>query len=136
MSIACLAACSLAPLSAQPFIKIDNSDIQEIEIGISWVYEKFNKLKTKRRYKIKVFKIQILNNAINRNLIRYYRYRSFIIIDYEGLYADCFYTRYSEYKYPGDLKIDKYDLADVKKAKALEQVKERYLYKQEEYRSS
>lgn len=34
-----LAACSSAPSSAQPAIEIDNSDVWDIEAGISWVRE-------------------------------------------------------------------------------------------------
>jgi len=69
---------------------------------------------------MEALKTQTLSDAIDRNLIRCYRCRSFTTTDSEGLYANCFYTRSSEYKYPGDLKVDSYDLVDIEEAKALE----------------
>ncbi len=61
---------------------------------------------------------QTLSDAIDRNLIRCYRCRSFAATNTEGLCADYFHTRYSEYKHPGDLEADRNGLADAEKAKA------------------
>ncbi len=79
---------------------------------------------------------QTLSDAMDRNLIRCYRCRSFTATNSEGLCADCFHTRCSECKHPGDLKADSYDLADAEEAKALEQVEEGHLYRRDEYHSS
>ena len=78
---------------------------------------------------------QILSDAMNSNLIQCCRCQSFAATDSEGLCADCFHTQCSECKHPGDLKVDKYDLADAEEAKALESVEEHHLYKREEYSS-
>jgi len=114
------AACSSAPSSAQPFIEIDTSDIWDIEAGMSWVREKFSELKTERRHKMETLETQTLSDAMDRNLIRCCRCRSFTATDSEGLCADCFHTRCSECKHPGELKADRYGLADAEEAKALE----------------
>ena len=73
---------------------------------------------------------QALSAAMDRNLIRYCRCRSFAATDTEDLCADCFHKRCSTCKHPGDLRADRYVLAE--EAKALE---ERRSYGQEEYRS-
>jgi hypothetical protein len=64
---------------------------------------------------------QTLSDAMDRNLIRCCRCRSFAATDSEGLCADCFHTRCSECKHPGDLKVE---------------VEERHLYGRQENRSS
>ena len=115
-----LAVCSSAPSSAQPSIEIDNSDIWDIEAGIDWVREIFNELKTEQRHKMEALETQTLSDAIDRNLIRCCRCRSFAATDTQGLCADCFHTRCSECKHPGDLEADRYGLADAEKAKAWE----------------
>ena len=113
-----LAVCSSAPSSAQPSIEIDNSDIWDIEAGIDWVREKFSELKTEQRHKMEALETQTLSDAIDCNSIRCCRCRSFAATDTEGLCADCFHTRCSECKHPGDLEADRYGLADAEKAKA------------------
>lgn len=96
------AVCSSAPSSAQPPIEIDNSATWDIEAGIDWVREKFRELKTERSHRMEVLEKQTLTDAMDRNLIRCCRCRSFAATDTEGLCADCFHTRCSECKHPGD----------------------------------
>jgi len=119
-STASLAVCSSAPSSVQPSIEIDNSDTYDIEAGLNWVREKFSELKTERRHKMEALETQTLSDAMHRNLIRCCRCRSFAATDTEGLCADCFHTRCSECKHPGDLKADRYDLTDGEEARGLE----------------
>ncbi len=115
------AACSSALSSGQPSIEIDNTHSLDIEAGMNWVRERFAKLKTERRHKMEALETQTLSDAMDRNLIRCCRCRSFAATDSEGLCADCFHTRCSECKHPGDLKVE---------------VEERHLYGRQENRSS
>ena len=115
-----LAVCSSALSSAPPSIEIDNSDIWDIEAGIGWVRGKFSELKTEQRHKMEALETQTLSDAMDRNLIWCCRCRSFAGTDTEGLCADCFHTRCSRCKHPGDLEADRYGLADADKAKTWE----------------
>lgn len=113
-----LAVCSLSPSPGQPGIEIDNSEAWDIEAGINWVHEKFSELKTERKHKMEALGKQTLRDAMDRNLILCCRCRSFAATDTEGLCADCFHTRCSNCKHPGNLGTDTYVSAE--EAKALE----------------
>ena len=115
-STTCPAVCSLSPSPAQPGIEIDDSAIWDIEAGINWVRERFSELKTERRHKMETLERQTLRDAIDGNLILCYRCRSFATTDTEGLCADCFHTRCSDCKHPGDLGPDRYVSAEEAKA--------------------
>ena len=119
-STAPLAACSSTPSSAQPSIAIDDSAVWDIEAGINWVREKFSELKTERRHKMEALGKQALKDAMDWNLILCCWCWSFAPADTEGLCADCFHTRCPECKHPGDLKADRYGLADAEETKAVE----------------
>ena len=101
-STASPAVCSSGPSSAQPAVEIDHSAVWDIEAGINWVREKFSELKTERSYKMEALEKQTWSDAMDRNLLRCCRCRSFAATDTEGLCADCFHTRCSECKHPGD----------------------------------
>ena len=110
--------CLSARSSAQPAIEIDDSAVWDIDAGINWIREKFSELNKERSHKMEALEKHTLSDAIDRNLIRCCRCRSFAATDTEGLCADCFHTRYSECKHPGDLGADSFVLAE--EAKTLE----------------
>ena len=122
-----LAVCLSAPSSTQTSIEIDNYDIWDLEAGRDWVRQKFSEIKTERRHRMEARGKQTLSDAINHNLIRCCRCRSFAATDTEGLCADCFHTRCSECKHPGDLMADRYGFADAEE-KDSEQMEERHSY--------
>jgi hypothetical protein len=114
-----LAVGSSAPSSAQTSIEIDNFDIWDIEAGRGLVREKFSKIKTERRHKMEALEKQTLSDAMDYNLIRCCRCRSFTATDTDGLCADCFHTRCFECKHPDDLMAGRYGLADAEEEKVL-----------------
>ena len=101
-----LAVCLSAPSSVPPSIEIDSSDTWDIKAEIDLVRKKFSELKAEQRHKMKAYKTQILSDAMDRNLIWCCLCQSFAATDTEGLCADCFHTRCSKCKHPGDLEAD------------------------------
>jgi len=114
-----LAVGSSAPSSAQTFIEIDNFDIWDIEAERGLIRKKFSKIKTEQRHKMKALEKQTLSDAMNYNLIRCCRCRSFTATDTDGLCADCFHTRCFKCQHPDDLMADRYGLTDAQEEKVL-----------------
>ena len=92
--------------SAQPAIEFDDPAAWDIEASIDSVRSKFSELNQERRRKVEEIEKQTLRDAIDGNLIRCCRCRSFAATDAKGSCIDCLYTRCSKCKHPKDLEAD------------------------------